>query len=345
MFLDAAINPAGLREAGRVAAEAERIGFHGVWTSEIQHDPFLPLGPAAVATSRIRLGTAVALAFPRSPTVTAYIAWDLAQASGGRFVLGLGTQVKAHIERRFAAPWGAPVARLRDYIGAVRAVWRCWQTGERLRYQGEFYELKLMTPFFSPEPLPSPAHQPPVYIAGVNRALCRLAGEACDGFHVHPFHTRRYLEEAVRPWIGEGLAAAGRRRSDIAVCASVFAIVGRGAARDTMRGEVRRQVAFYASTPSYRTLLEMHGWGEQGTELSRLAGRGRWDEMPALVGDDMLAEFAVEGDSLAEAASALRTRYDGTLDRATFYLPFTPGERDEEWQAAIEEVRIMNYEL
>ena len=333
MLFDAAITPAELQDAGPLAAAAEAAGFAGIWTSEIQHDPFLPLALAALATTRLSLGTAIALAFPRSPTVTAYTAWDLARASEGRFILGLGTQVKAHIERRFAAPWDAPVARLRDYIGAVRAVWACWQTGERLRYEGEFYTLKLMTPFFDPGPLAVPP--PPIYIAGVNRGLCRLAGEVCDGFQVHPFHTATYLREALLPWIAEGLAAAGRPRSTIQVSAAVFAIVGTGAARAARREEVRRQIAFYASTPSYGTLLSHHGWDDRGAALGRLAGRGAWAEMGALVDDAMLAEFAVEGDTLAEAAAAVRSRYAGLLDRVMFYLPFTPGAQDAEWAAAV----------
>lgn len=332
MYLDAVIDPPDLRAAGPAAAAAERAGLAAVWTTEIQHDPFLPLGPAAVATSRLGLGTAIALAFPRSPTVTAYSAWDLARASEGRFMLGLGTQVKAHIERRFAAPWGAPVARLRDYIGAIRAVWASWQTGERLRHSGPYYELKLMTPFFSPPPLPYP--EPPIFIAGVNQGLCRLAGEICQGFHVHPFHTPRYVREALVPWIGEGLAAAGRERSAMQISASVFVVVGGGPARAAMREQVRRQIAFYASTPSYATLLAHHGWREQGQELGRLAGRGRWADMAGLIDDAMLAEFAVEGDTLADAATALQARYGALLDRATFYLPFVTGERDAEWVAA-----------
>jgi probable F420-dependent oxidoreductase len=334
MQLDAVIYPPDLSAAGPCAALAESLGIQGIWTTETQHDPFLPLVPAALATSRVSLGTAIAVAFPRSPTVTAHTAWDLARASQGRFILGLGTQVKAHIERRFSMQWHPPAAWLRDYIGAVRAVWRAWQTGERLRYVGEYYSLKLMTPFFSPEPLPDPAHEPPIYIAGVNRELCRLAGEVCQGFHIHPLHTARYLREAILPWIGEGLTASGRERASIQVSATVFVIFGRGVEREKRREEMRRQVAFYASTPSYGTLLDVHGWGETGEELSKQARRGRWDDMSALVSDAMLDVIAVEGETLAHAAQALRTRYDGLLDRATFYLPFVPGEQDGDWRAA-----------
>jgi probable F420-dependent oxidoreductase len=333
MYFDAFIDPKELGSAGEVGVRAEGMGFQGIWTLETKHDPFLPLVLAAAGTSRLEVGTSIALAFPRSPTSMAYTAWDLAALSRGRFILGLGTQVKAHIERRFGAEWGPPVERLRDYIGAMRAVWECWRTGERLRYEGRFYTLKLMTPFFSPGPLGYP--DPPVFIAGVNRGLCRLAGEVCQGFHAHPLHTARYLREAVLPWVGEGLAEAGRARGDLQVSAPVFAVLGRGEARDRAREEVRKQVAFYAATPSYRTLLEVHGWEGVGEQLTRLAGRGRWDEMGALVTDEMLGEIAVEGETLGEAVRAVKRSRGGLLDRTSLYLPFAPGERDEEWAAAV----------
>ncbi|MEA2573887.1 MAG: hypothetical protein QOH93_1185 [Chloroflexia bacterium] len=333
MQFDAFIDPPELSRAGEIAAQAEQLGFDAVWTLETKHDPFLPLALAASATSRLKLGTSIALAFPRSPTSMAYTAWDMAALSRGRFILGLGTQVKAHIERRFAAQWGPPAEKLADYIGAMRAVWQSWRTGERLRYEGPFYTLKLMTPFFSPDPLPYP--DPPIFIAGVNRGLCRLAGQVCQGFHAHPLHTPRYLREAVLPWIEEGLVEAGRTRGDIQVSAPVFAILGRGAERDAARREVRRQISFYAATPSYRTLLEGHGWNGIGEQLTRLAARGRWDDMGALVTDEMLAEIAVEGETLADAARAIQQTRSGLLDRTSLYLPFAPGDRDEEWQAAI----------
>ncbi len=326
-----------INDLGRVAHDAqaaEAIGFDALWTSEINHDPFLPLVLAAAATTRIGLGTAIALAFTRSPTTTAHTAWDLARLSEGRFMLGLGTQVQAHIERRFGMPWAAPAPRLRDYIAAMRAVWTSWQSGERLRHTGEFYRLSLMTPFFNPGPIAHPAV--PVFIAGVNQQLCRLAGETCQGFQVHPFHTVRYLQEAILPWITEGLESAGRSRADIQISATVFAITGTTEAeRAQMRAAVRQQIAFYASTPTYRTLLDLHGWGAIGEQLGPMALRGQWAEMGALINDEMLAAFAVEGATLAEAAQALKTRYTGLLDRGAFYRPFVPGERDAEWQAAV----------
>jgi len=333
MLLDAAINPPDLAAAGSTAAAAERLGLSGLWTSEVQHDPFLPLALAAVQTERVQLGTAIAVAFPRSPTVTAYTAWDLARATQGRFILGLGTQVKAHIERRFSVPWDAPVPRLRDYIAAMRALWQTWQTGERLRHEGPYYTLKLMTPFFDPGPLDVPP--PPVWIAGVNEGLARMAGEVCDGFLAHPFHSVRYLREALRPWIAGGLTAAGRPPDALQLSVSTFVIFGAGAVRDRMRAEVQQQIAFYASTPNYATVLALHGWEEIGTQLTGLAARGRWAEMGLLITDEMLHEFAVEGATFAEAVGQLPARYAGLADRVTPYLPFIPGQQDAAWADAV----------
>ena len=196
-----------------------------------------------------------------------------------------------------------------------------------------------MTPFFSPPPLSDPAYAPPIYIAGVNKRLCRLAGEVCDGFHAYPFHSTRYLGEAVSPWIEQGLTESGRSRSDIQVSVSVFTILGRdvgsGEGREQARAEARKQLAFYASTPSYATLLERHGWSDTGAELGQLATRGKWEQMGALITDEMLGQFAVEADTLADAATAIRQRYAGLADRVALYTPFVPDERDAEWQAAI----------
>jgi probable F420-dependent oxidoreductase len=334
MEFDTWIETDDLRGVAAAAQAAAALGFAALWTNETRHDPYLPLVLAAAATTRLKLGTAIALAFPRSPTSTAHTAWDLARLSEGRFILGLGTQVQAHIERRFGLPWGAPAARLRDYIAAVRAVWASWQTGERLRHQGEFYKLSLMTPFFNPGPNPQPAV--PIFIAGVNRGLCRLAGEVCQGFQVHPFHTVPYLREVIIPAIEEGLAAGGRTPADLQVSATIFAVVGATEAERTReQAAVRQQIAFYAATPSYRTLLALHGWDAVGAELGRRAARGEWATMGDLITDEMLAEFAVAGNTLAAAAQAARARYTGLLDRIAFYRPFVPGERDVEWRAAV----------
>jgi probable F420-dependent oxidoreductase len=333
MKLDVAIMSNTLAEAVELAQTAERIGFDTLWTSETQHDPFLPLGVAALHTQRIGLGTAIAVAFARNPTSVAHLAWDLREASCGRFVLGLGTQVQAHIERRFGMPWGAPAARLREFILAMRAVWAAWQDGGRLNFRGEHYKLTLMAPFFNPGPSQYP--EIPVYIAAVNAQMCQLAGELCQGLHVHPFHTTRYLREQILPNVQQGLEAACRRRGDIALSSSVFVVTGESAEElARARHQVRSQIAFYASTPSYSKVMELHGWGEARERLSSLAVRQRWEEMPALVSDDMLAQFAVEGRP-EEIPYLVKLRYVGLLERVTFYLPFD-ARQEKLWRMWVE---------
>jgi probable F420-dependent oxidoreductase len=286
---------------------------------------------AAEHTRSIQLGTAVSIAFPRSPMVMAQNAWDLQALSGGRFILGLGTQVRAHIERRYSTPWDAPVARLRDYIGALRAIWSAWQTGGKLSYQGQYYQHTLMTPFFNPGPIADP--RIPIYIAGVNEGLARLAGETCDGFHVHPFHSVKYVNDVLRPQIAAGAERAGRLPTDVALVSSVFAITGPNAAAiAATRAMAREQIAFYASTPTYRVVLACHGWQDTGEQLSRLAAMRRWGEMGALITDEMMDAFTVEAP-LDRIGAALRQRYAGVLDRVFSYMPYIPGELDEAWRA------------
>ncbi|MGQ9742567.1 LLM class F420-dependent oxidoreductase [Chloroflexus sp.] len=331
LLLDAAFqvdaNP--LLGAAEVAKAAEALGFAALWAPETAHNPFLALTIAAEHTQQLTIGTAVAIAFPRSPMVTAQIAWDLAGFSGGRFILGLGTQVKAHIERRFSSVWDSPVGRLRDYIGALRAIWHCWQTGGKLDYRGQYYQHTLMTPFFSPGPIAYP--DIPIYIAGVNTGLAHLAGEVCDGFHAHPLTSARYLREVLRPQIAAGAAAAGRDPSACVIAGSALVITGNDKIeRERMRAMVRQQIAFYASTPTYRAVLSCHGWDAVGEELSRLAAQQRWAEMTGLIDDTMVATFAVEADP-ADLPAALKERYEGLLDRVALYIPFIPGERDDFW--------------
>lgn len=314
-----------------VARAAEQVGFAGLWAPETQHNGFVPMILAAEHTTAIEIGTAVAIAFARSPMVTAQMGWDIQDLSGGRFILGLGTQVKAHIERRFGMPWDAPVPRLREYIQAVRAIWDSWQNGTKLDFTGRFYQHTLMTPFFNPGPIANP--RIPIYIAGVNEGLARLAGEQCDGFHVHPFHSVKYVNELVRPQVAAGAQAAGRDLADVALVSSIFVISGPNeAAMDAARKAVREQIAFYASTPTYRVVLETHGWQDVGEQLSRLAAAKRWAEMGPLITDDMLDVFAVQA-SFDQLGSALRQRYDGVLDRIACYLPYAPGPMDEVWES------------
>ena len=332
MKLDASLPPMAVRQLPGMAQAAEAIGFDGLWSTETQHDPFLPLALAAEHTQRISIGTAVAIAFARSPTVLAHTAWDLAEQSGGRFILGLGTQVKAHIERRFGMPWPAsPVTALREQIQVIRALWQAWQQGGRPNVRGKYYKVTLMTPFFSPGLQPHPAI--PIFVAGVNPGLARLAGEAADGFLVHPYHSRRYLQEVVQPAIAEGAARAGRR-SD-AVAFSVTSIVATAPEEEQW---ARGQIAFYASTPSYRPVMALHGWGENADELRSLSQRGAWAEMGECITPEMLATFAVLAPE-QDLPEALAERYAGSADRLGLYLPFTPGSRDAFWRRLIIRLR------
>jgi probable F420-dependent oxidoreductase len=329
--LDAALPPVPLAEVPSVAAAAEAIGFAALWTSETQHDPFLPLALIAEHTTRLAFGTAVAIGFARSPTALAHTAWDLASASGGRCLLGVGTQVRAHVERRFGMPWPeSPVGAMREYISAMRAVWASWQTGERLNFRGERYRLTLMTPFFNPGPIDHP--DIPIYLAGVNRRLCQLAGEAADGLHVHPLHSARYLREMVRPAVDEGAARVGREPRQISISASVFVVTD-----EAESDFVRSQIAFYGSTPSYRPVLELHGWGEVADRLGALARRAAWPEMSELIDDEMLRTFAVVAEPGA-VGGALLDRYRQSLDRVTLYLPYYPGSRDSFWATLVRDL-------
>jgi probable F420-dependent oxidoreductase len=334
MKLDAALPIVGLKDIPAIAKAAEEIGFDALWTQETQHDPFLPCTLIAEHTARLRFGTAIAVSFARSPANLAYTAWDLAAQSEGRFILGLGTQVKAHIERRFGMPWPeSPVKKLREQIEVIRALWDCWQNGTKLNYRGEYYKITLMSPFFQPPPLPSSIFGGiPIYIAGVNTGLARLAGELCNGFHVHPFHTPRYLREVILPAIEEGAKKAERKREEISVSVTAFI-----ATTPEEMNFARAQVAFYASTPSYRAVMDLHGWGSVAETLSTHAAKGEWAEMPMLITDEMLSAFCLVTDE-ASLAEELKKRYNGIADRLTLYTPFVPGEKDEWWKALARKV-------
>lgn len=344
MKFDAALPIVGLKDVPAVAKAAEEIGFDALWTQETQHDPFLPCALIAEHTARLNFGTAIAVSFARSPANLAYTAWDLAAQSNGRFILGLGTQVKAHIERRFGQTWPeSPVKKLREQIEVIRALWDCWQNGTKLNYRGEYYKITLMSPFFQPPPLPSPIFGEnggglgggiPIYIAGVNTGLARLAGETCEGFHAHPFHSVRYMKEVMLPAIEEGAKKANRKREDVAVSITAFI-----ATTPEEMNFARAQVAFYASTPSYRPVMDLHGWGGVAETLSAHAAKGAWAEMPMLITDEMLGEFCLvtEEDKLADD---LKKRYEGVADRLTLYTPFVPGEKDEWWKGLAGEFNL-----
>lgn len=318
-----------------VTRAVEAVGFDGVWTAETAHNPFLPLVLAAEHSQHIDLGTGIAVAFPRSPTVLAHIAWDLQRYSKGRFILGLGTQVKAHIVLRFGMRWEKPVRQMRETIEAMRAVWESWRKGgTSLNYKGEFFTLRLMTPFFAEEPLAFP--DPPVFVSAVNEQMLTLAGSLCEGVHIHPFHSVKYLREYAWPHLREGLRAGSRSRMDFSAVGAVFAIPTDGSkpAADYERS-VREQIAFYMSTPAYRSVVELHGWETVADQLAGMARQGEWQSMGNLISDDMLDTFTVTG-TWAQLPHIVTTRYAGRLlDRVAYYLPYVPGEDDEGWQATV----------
>ncbi|PRC41503.1 LLM class F420-dependent oxidoreductase [Mycobacterium sp. ITM-2017-0098] len=297
----------------------ERRGYDGCWTAEINHDPFLPLTLAAEHTSRIELGTSIAVAFARNPMTVAQIGWDLQDYSQGRFILGLGSQIKPHIEKRFSMPWGKPVARMREFVLALREIWGCWREGTRLDFEGEFYTHKLMTPMFVP-----PAHpygNPKVFVAAVGDRMTEMCGEVADGLLAHAFSTQRYMREVTIPTLSRGIERSGRKRGDVEVASPLFVVTGHD---DEQLAEAsvatRKQIAFYASTPSYRSVLELHGWGQLHTELHRLSREGGWDTMGSLIDDTILSEFAVVA-TVDLLVDAIRTRCDGLIDRVLLGFP------------------------
>ena len=324
MKFDAILPPTGLKDIPAIAKAAEQMGFDALWTQETQHDPFLPCALIGEHTTRLNFGTGIAVSFARSPANLAYTAWDLAAQSNGRFILGLGTQVKAHIERRFGQPWPESVTKkLREQIQVIRALWDCWQNRTKLNVRGEYYKITLMSPFFNPGPIEHP--NIPIYIAGVNTGLARLAGELSDGFHAHPFHSVRYMQEVILSGIEEGAKKGGRKREDISVCVTAFI-----ATTPEEMNFARAQLSFYASTPSYRPVMELHGWSGVAEKLSAHASRGEWAEMPMLITDEILNEFCLVTEE-SKLPDELKKRYAGIADRLAVYTPFVSGEKDEWW--------------
>jgi probable F420-dependent oxidoreductase len=318
------------------AAELEAAGYDAVWVGETKHDPFLQLLHAADATERITIGTAIAIAFGRSPLTLASSAFDLARYSQGRFVLGLGSQVKPHIERRFSMPWSHPAPRMRELVLAMRAIWRAWQTGEPLDFRGDFYTHTLMTPFFSPPP-----HEwgpPPVYLAGVGEQMTETAGEVCDGFFFHPLTTDRYLREVTLPALRRGRSAAGHADlTGFAIAGLAFTCTGRDERElaVAIKG-TKDQIAFYASTPAYRPMLDLHGWGDLQPELTRLSKVGRWSEMGDAIDDELLHAFAVVGEP-TDVGRGLRERWGDLVTRITPYATY-PADAAL-WPAVIDALR------
>jgi probable F420-dependent oxidoreductase len=307
------------RAVSPFAVVAEAAGFDGLMTVELAHDPFAPLGFAALATRRVVLTTSVVVAFARSPTIVAAQAWDLHTNSGGRFVLGLGSQVKGHNERRFGVAWSPPAPRLKDYVRALRAVWRCWAIGERLDYHGRHYQLTLMTPEFSPEPRGlAPI---PVAIAAVGEAMLRVAGEVCDGVRLHPLCSRRYLEKICLPAICEGMRRGGRPRAHFELHGGGFIATGPDEAAVAEAIEaVRRRLAFYGSTRTYLPILSLHGLDDLGGKLHRLSVEGRWEAMAAEISDDVVQQFAACA-TYREIGGAIEARYGGLADAIDLNFP------------------------
>ncbi|WP_259313103.1 TIGR03617 family F420-dependent LLM class oxidoreductase [Capillimicrobium parvum] len=312
--LDATMRAIPIADSATWARHAEELGFDGVVVTETNNDPFLPLALAATTTGRVSLGTGIALAFPRTPMEVAYTAWNLQDLTGGRFVLGLGTQVRAHVERRFGVPWSHPARRMREYVLALRAIWRSWETGEPLDFRGEFTSHTLMPPAFRPRPQPHGA--PPVYLAAVRERMIEVAGEVADGLLVHPLQSPRFVDEVVRPALDRGVERAGRTGADVAISVAQFAAT----TPDELEA-IRRRIAFYGSTPGYRQVLDLHGWSGLFEELHALSRSDGWGRMPGLVTDEQLTTFAAYGETPQALAEDLGPRTRG-VDR----VALTAGE-------------------
>lgn len=319
MRIECCIQERRLIDNGPQAAAAERAGFDGVWTLENAHDVFARLIVAAQSTSRVELTTAIAVAFARNPMSTAIMAWDLQELSGGRFTLGLGTQVKAHIERRFSMPWSHPAPRMREFLLAIRAIWNTWSSGDPLDFRGDFYTHTLMSPVFDPGP--NPCGPPKLLLAAVGEHMVRVSGEVADGLICHPFHTELQLREQVIPTLVRALADAQRARASFEVSVPVMVVTGHTQEEmQHMRNRVAEDIGFHASTPAYRHVLDLHGWGALQDEARALVKAGRWNELPGLVDDEVLRTFAVVGEPAA-LPRLLGERYRGIADRLSFYPP------------------------
>jgi probable F420-dependent oxidoreductase len=320
----------------RIAEKAESDGYDAVWLSEIKHDPFPMLALVAHHTERVQVGTAIALAFARNPMSMAVVANDIQLYSEGRFILGVGSQIKPHITKRFSMPWSAPAERMREYLLAVRAIWSSWETGEPLRFLGERYTHTIMTPMFNPGP--NPYGNPPIVLAGVGPRMTRVAGEVADGFFVHGFTTERYMRETTLPTLVEGRKAAGHDDlSGFEISGLPFVVTGAtDAEMEANAAQVRKQIAFYGSTPSYWPVLEAHGWNELGPELNAMSKRGEWDAMGTKIADDVLDAVAVVARP-DQVARGILDRYGDIFTRCGFYAPYSVG--DGFWEPIMREVQ------
>ena len=319
-----------LGEAADRAVRLEALGYDGAFSAEGPHEPFLPLVLAAEHTSRLELMTNIAVAFARSPMDLAQLANDAQLASGGRFILGVGSQIRPHIEKRFSMPWSSPAQRMRELVLAVKAIQRSWQTGDALEFRGEFYRHTLMTPFFSPGP--NPSAPPPIFVAALGPLMTEVAAEVGDGLLIHPFHSGHFVRDVAAAAVDRGLARAGRDRHDFAVAATVIVATGADdAAMAQARRGVRRLLAFYGSTPAYRVVLDAHGWGDLQQQLNTLSKRGQWEKMASLIPDEVYDALVVEGRP-EEIGGLVDARYRGLLDRISFSTPY---DLDDESAAAM----------
>jgi probable F420-dependent oxidoreductase len=312
-----------LRKVAESAKEVEAAGYTGAWTAETSHDPFLPLLLAAEHTERLELGTSIAVAFARSPMTLANIGWDLQSYSRGRFVLGLGSQIKPHITKRFSMEWSHPAPRMREMILAIRAIWDTWLHGTKLDFRGDFYTHTLMTPFFTPDARDLEGFGvPKIFLAGVGERMTEVAGEVCDGFICHGFTTEKYLREVTLPALQRGREKAGKSMEGFEIVGPSFVVTGTTEAEmEQAAAGTRQQIAFYGSTPAYRAVLDIHGWGGLQDELNTLSKQGKWVEMGALVDDEVLNTFAVVGEP-EQIASELHRRYGDVIQRISFYAPY-----------------------
>jgi len=322
MKVDAGGYPASVEEAASAAVRAESAGYDGFWAPETQLDPFIACAVAAERTSRVDLSTAIAVAFGRSPMTVALQANDVQALSGGRFSVGLGSQIKPHITKRYSMPWSHPAPRMREFVLAVRAIWKAWETGEKLDFSGDFYTHTLMTPFFNPGP--NEFGNPDVLLAGVGPLMTEVAGEVADGLLCHAFSTERYVREVTVPALERGRAKVGLGLDGFEISGPSF-IVARSDPDELAAGVqfVRGQIAFYGSTPAYRPVLDLHGWGELQEELNGMTKRGEWDRLADAIDDEVLHTFAVIG-SPGEVVAELRKRYGGLVTRITVVPPDDP---------------------
>jgi probable F420-dependent oxidoreductase len=323
-----------LAKAATSAKETEAAGYDGAWSIETAHDPFLPLVLAAEHTEHLEIGTSIAVAFARNPMTLANIGWDLQAFSKGRFILGLGSQIKPHITKRFSMEWSHPAPRMREMILAIRAIWDTWQNGTPLAFRGEFYTHTLMTPFFTPDPADLDGFGvPKIFLAGVGEYMTEVAGEVCDGFICHGFTTERYLREVTLPALSRGRAKVGKTLEGFEIVGPSFVVTGNdGKEFEAAEAGTRQQIAFYGSTPAYKGVLELHGWDGLHEELNALSKKGGWVEMGNLITDDILNTFAVVAEPENIAPELLR-RYGDVIQRISFYAPYK--SNPDRWRSVL----------